>query len=366
MIGIPRAYRAFQLGYLAIAANFILPAISYVAAPQLAEQTVSRLNVLLGGGPLPMGEAPLWHMLAVGNVMTLGFLCLLMLYDLERFYPALPGLAFLKAFSSLYSLSIAVAHRWPAFAAIFALDGATTLLMVVLARGAYRSLRPEEPRLPAWAWLALWRPHRVQAGLERVAAAGNLPVPNLWQLYLGVLRMWQRVLFRSETVGTSSAPVRSTWRARLLHNRALRIPALLWERAIAPLDFSGLASPPWRVIRHLLGAHHQPKQLAYDLQLLALHPGQVRLLRDAAADVVSGRARDAAWLRDLCVHEGYHEVLLAAAERALQGDFGLSGPDARDPDIGLAAHLAWCASQPASPAETWRAWRSGSFRLAPS
>ena len=33
-------------------------------------------------------------------------------------------------------------------------------------------------------------------------------VPNLFQIELGVVRMWLRVLFRSDTVGTSHAAPR--------------------------------------------------------------------------------------------------------------------------------------------------------------
>src|SRR5262245_55908049 len=104
-------------------------------------------------------------------------------------------------------------------------------------------------RIPWYVRLILVQPERVARGLERVRAAHVVDdAPNLWQLSLGVLRMWHRVLFRSETVGTSpGGRVRDTWRARLLENRALRFPFLVAERAIAPLDFTGLASSRERI-----------------------------------------------------------------------------------------------------------------------
>lgn len=210
------------------------------------------------------------------------------------------------------------------------------------------------------------RRRAIAAALERVARSGlHAATPNLWQIQLGVLRMQHRVLFRSETIGTcETAAVRASWRARLLQWRPLRFPFLLAERAIAPLDYSGLASPPARVLRHLLGAHHDGWQLVYDLEMLeAAHPGWLERVRDAARDVVLGRDPRAPWLRDLCVFEGYHEQLLEAATRALAGELTLPEPDASDPDITFRAYLAWCARQPATPAETLALWARGRYTI---
>jgi len=207
------------------------------------------------------------------------------------------------------------------------------------------------------AWILLAWPPAVARGLARLAQG---PVPTLWQVELGVLRMWHRVVFRPETIGTCTAePVRPTWRARLLQWRPLRFPFLLWERAIAPWDMSGLVSGRERVLRHLLGAHHDADQFLYDLEMLDAHPGAVEELQERVQAICNGRDPRAAWLRDLCVYEGYHEALSdgIAAYRA-----GLSHSD--DPDISFRAYLSWCAAQPATPAETWRAWRAGQWRLA--
>jgi hypothetical protein len=205
------------------------------------------------------------------------------------------------------------------------------------------------------------RPWYVRALLvtpDRIAnhlAAMNLShPPNEWQLCLGVLRLWHRLVFRSETIGTSPAgKVRSGWRARLLAFRPLRLPFLLAERAVSPLDFTGLASSPERLIRHLLCAHHDGQQFVFDLEILAghsrldeLHRRLTRLLsRDSA------RLR---WLRDLAVFDGYHEQLLVAVERALAG----RAPTLDDPDISFHACMRWCAAQPTSPGESLRQWLS--------
>ncbi|MEC7520607.1 MAG: hypothetical protein VYE22_12110 [Myxococcota bacterium] len=209
-------------------------------------------------------------------------------------------------------------------------------------------------------------PERVREALARVEAASMVPVtPNEWQIALGVLRMWHRVLFRSETIGNSATdPVRSTWRARLLVHRGLRFPFLVRERAVAPLDFSGLVSSRERVIRHLLGAHHDGPQFAYDLALLSLHPGALAEARDRAAAVVSGGDPRAGWLRDLVVFEGYHERLLASLEDALARGVRLPASVEADPDISFTGYLRWCAAQPPTPEATLDAWRRGEWSVA--
>ncbi len=214
--------------------------------------------------------------------------------------------------------------------------------------------------------LLLLFPDPIEANLAAVERARLVPVtPNPWQITLGVLRMWHRVFYRSETIGMcANDPVRATWRAKLLERRPLRFPFLVAERAIAPLDFSGLASSPERVIRHLLGAHHDGNQFAYDLALLSIHPGRLEELERRARAVVEGTDPRGEWLRDLVVYEGYHERLLATAERALGGDLALPPHEERDPDISFTGYLRWCAAQPETPEETWQAWLAGRYTIA--
>ena len=190
----------------------------------------------------------------------------------------------------------------------------------------------------------------------------QLPRPSPWQLCLGVLRLWHRVVFRSSTVGTSHGRVRPTLRARLLAWRPARLPFLLAERAVVPLDFTGLGSTPEALIRHLLGAHHDENQFVYDLELLACYD-RLDELRARVLDVIERDDARAHWLRDLAVFEGYHEDLLAAVERARASGPAMTEAEARDPDISLRAYLEWCARQPATPADTLRAWRAGELRF---
>lgn len=223
----------------------------------------------------------------------------------------------------------------------------------------------EHDATPWLTYLLLLDPKRVVQRLKAFETQGWLDrAPNDWQLSLGVLRMWHRVIFRSEEIGTTvDHPVRATWRAKLLAWRPLRFPFLMAERAISPWDFSGLFSDRERVVRHLLGAHHDGAQFVYDFELLATERKVVERVRDEARAVVDGSHPRGAWLRDLVVYDRYHEELLEAAEAALAGELKLEGEARFDPDLSFFGYLSWCARQPATPMETMVAWREGRFSL---
>ena len=202
---------------------------------------------------------------------------------------------------------------------------------------------------------ALWLvdPPAIRRALDELRASGRFAeVPNEWQLGLGILRMWHRLLFRSETIGTSHGPPRATRRARWLASRPVRFPFLVAERAIHPLDLSGLRVGREALLHHLLAAHHDQRQFAYDLERLEAWPGALDALVDRTRAVLDGRDPRGDWLRDLVVFEGYHRELLAAAEAARDGRPLLSEDEAADPDISFRAYLAWCCRQPATPAAT--------------
>jgi hypothetical protein len=219
----------------------------------------------------------------------------------------------------------------------------------------------------AMPWHGWGLPHgrRVAAGLARARAAGVVdPAPNGWQLVLGVVRMWHRIAFRSETVGTCpGGAVRPTARARLFRYRAARLPALLALGAVVPLDLTGLASSRASLIRHLLGAHHFANQMVYDLEILAMHDGGLDALARELDEVLRGASRRARLLRDVAVFDGYHEQLHAALAAFRAAGPAYSPDEAADPDISFAAYLRWCARQPATPAATLRALAAGRFRL---
>ncbi len=135
-----RRVLAFKVAYAILAANFILPSIVYAVAPDQALESFTRLGGALGGGPYPWTEeSRFWHVLGVGNVATLGFCCVLLLVDLERFYPVLFPLVFLKGCSVVGFLAAWVASRYPAFLAASLFDLATCAAFVYFARGARRA-----------------------------------------------------------------------------------------------------------------------------------------------------------------------------------------------------------------------------------
>lgn len=218
--------------------------------------------------------------------------------------------------------------------------------------------------LSALARVLLVDAEGVRAGLERVRAAAVIDdVPNEWQIALGVARMWHRMLFRFDTVGAGGgASARRTWRASMLHWRPLRFPFLVAEQAIAPLDFSGLLSSRERVIRHLLGAHHGGNEFVYDFELLMVHEGALEELLPRARAVAFSNTERSRWLKDLCVFEGYHELLVDTLERAL-ADGRLPANEPRSPDTSFFAYLAWCAQQPKTPEATLREALAGRYTI---
>lgn len=224
-----------------------------------------------------------------------------------------------------------------------------------------------QPRtIPLVSRAVLLFPETIEQSLLLAHRKEFLPrIPNVWQITLGVLRMWHRVLFRFDTIGTSSShPIRPSLRARIFHTRPLRFPFLVAERAIAPLDFSGLISGRERIIRHLLAAHHDGNQFVYDLELLSLHDGALEELHDRAVRVVAQDSSRTRWLRDLVVYDRYHESLLEAVESALQGEQRLTPEEQNNPDITFSGYLRWCARQPETPEATLAAARQGTFTVA--
>lgn len=200
-------------------------------------------------------------------------------------------------------------------------------------------------------------PNRVKRNLDAMDLSPE-ERPTLWQLSLGVMRMWDRMAFRSETVGLCETdPPRQTKRARLLQFRALRLPALLAFGSVSPWDLTGLLSSPKRLIRHILGTHHDKDQAIYDLEILSRYPGGIETLRAQVRDIIDGCSPYAELARDLVVYENYHEKLLEIID-----DFVANGPPpSPNPDVSFAAYVKWCTNQPSSPRSTLAQWRAGSW-----
>lgn len=147
----PRAVAQARWVFAILAAQFIVPAVSYLVQPVVALGTLDQVNRLLGGGQYLAHEnrGHVWHMLAVGNVMTLGFMCALLAWDVRRWYPVLPSLVFLKGFSALFSLGLALTGGPPLFFGVFLLDGLTTAAMLFFGVRAHRAGERHTLPLPA-------------------------------------------------------------------------------------------------------------------------------------------------------------------------------------------------------------------------
>ncbi len=181
------AYRTFQLVYTVLTLNFLVPAVSYLVAPQVAVDQVHQISALLGAAPYPAAEdGHMWRFLAFANVMALGFMCLLLQINLRRWYPVLLPLMFLKScavFGSAYIGLVQVHHRFFAFPVVF--DGLTVVAMGVFASRARRQIAllddralVPRPRCAMWegaprTWTALERRWLRQIAVAMVPGGGG-------------------------------------------------------------------------------------------------------------------------------------------------------------------------------------------------
>lgn len=221
---------------------------------------------------------------------------------------------------------------------------------------------------PTWlVRFVLRNPERVEWHLDRLYAMGRIDKkPNLWQVTMGVFYMLHRMAFRPATIGLDVSPVRGTLRAHLWHYRPFRFPFLLWEKAIDPIDLTGLSGGMERKHRHLVGAYHPGDNALYDLECMMVEPEAVRRLREDVVAIIEGKTSRAEFFRDIVVYEGYHERLLHLIDRALAGDFAPAEGKENHPDTTLRGFLHWCAAQPETPAETFGALTRGELHFGPS
>jgi len=210
----------------------------------------------------------------------------------------------------------------------------------------------------------LLAPGRIRKTLEGAQREGLVVrAPTSWQLSMGVLRMLHRMWTRPESIGLSvDNPVRAGLGARLMSIRPVRGPLLLGIGAVQPWDLTGLLASRDKLIRHLVGTHHDRRQFAYDLEILRLYPQGLEALREEVGAIVEGRHALAHLFRVTCVYENYHENLLAAVDGALAGDLGLDAGESEDPDISFAAYLEWCLRQPESVGKAIAKWRRSPAR----
>lgn len=139
----------FRLAYIYLTLGFLFPSLAYLCAPGTALAQFDALGVWLGGGHYAFwaGEQGyVWRVLAAANVMTLAFMCGLILFDIRRFYPVLYPLVFMKSTTALAYLWIFLfAYHYPAFLAVALYDGFCLFLMIYFAGRAQRALSETRP-----------------------------------------------------------------------------------------------------------------------------------------------------------------------------------------------------------------------------
>ncbi len=135
-----RRYRNFQLVFLVLTLNFVIPAFSYTFTPQAAMDQFLTVNRVLGGSDYTFPEAAsrVWRYLAAANVMTLGFCCFLLQYNLRRFYEVRVPLTFMKAYAaSCWWVGWALAPEYRFFLAAAVLDTVSAAAFVIFSRSAH-------------------------------------------------------------------------------------------------------------------------------------------------------------------------------------------------------------------------------------
>ncbi|RME88357.1 MAG: hypothetical protein D6767_10345 [Candidatus Hydrogenedentota bacterium] len=138
-----KAYRHFQIIYTILTLNFFIPAISYSFFPEVALKQFSQISVLLGAGPFDYSHelaSRIWRYLGSANVMTLGFMCLLLQLNLKKFYPILIPLVFLKAYNATLFLLDFFSSAHVAFLAVALFDYLTSWAFIFFAKRAYKEI----------------------------------------------------------------------------------------------------------------------------------------------------------------------------------------------------------------------------------
>ncbi len=146
------AYRNFQLAYTVLTLNFLIPATSYLVAPDMMVSSVHDLGALLTDAPYTACEdSHMWRFLAVSDVWTLGFMCLLLQLNLRRWYPVLLVLLFCKGSSVVASAYVGLfQYNHAFFICPVVLDSVTCLAIGFFATRARRAIGdgPDDQLVP--------------------------------------------------------------------------------------------------------------------------------------------------------------------------------------------------------------------------
>lgn len=153
-----KTYRNFQIVFGLLALHFFFPALNYGFAPQSAIDMFRWMGSVSGGPAYPFSEDGfVWRVLASGNVLTLAFMCFLLMANVRRFYAVLVPLCFMKGCASLgFLLAFVFGFHFLPFLGVAVWDGINVVLFLYFAHTAYWSLEEwgEETAVPRLFWKA--------------------------------------------------------------------------------------------------------------------------------------------------------------------------------------------------------------------
>lgn len=132
---------AFHVVYTVLALNFAIPAVLYAVDPRGSLASFVEVGRLLGAAEMPHTEDSIvWRVLAIANVATLAFGCVLLQLNLRKWFPILTPLVFLKSIAAIGFLVAYLSEGYPAYLAVVALDTLTAAAMAFFAVRARRLL----------------------------------------------------------------------------------------------------------------------------------------------------------------------------------------------------------------------------------
>ncbi len=135
---------AYRLVFAALVLNFWIPVLVYTFDPDSAIAQFVALGELLGAAPYPYAEQSMfWRVLGTANVATLGFLCLLVGLDAQRWKGAILPVAYLKSMAVLGWTMAFFAEGLPQYAVAAIFDLITVGLMVGFGHAGARALAAE-------------------------------------------------------------------------------------------------------------------------------------------------------------------------------------------------------------------------------
>ena len=133
--------KAFHVVYTILALNFLIPVIMYAVSPHESLVQFTNIGAALGSLSYPHSEdSVLWRVLAIANVTTLGFCCILLQVNLKKWYPCLIPLVFLKGMAALGFLVAYFFEPYRGYLAGTALDSLTVAAMWFFATRAYKEI----------------------------------------------------------------------------------------------------------------------------------------------------------------------------------------------------------------------------------